>query len=623
MLSIKKQVVFLYITMKPYTHISLKVLLCLFACVIFATAIYGQNSDFQHKKDSLLKVIASTQGEEKLNAHEELAGLRLPEEELDLKLQYINDFIRETRKQQNTKREISACRSELVCLHQNSRFDEFNKKANEYLPIFKKNGYYEDYYEIYSFQLRLLGTSGNNKQGMIEETKRMYAEAKQENCLYGIAQATMLIAEAYNMEKRHEEAEKYFRETIKNALQLIKKEPNQITNYDLVSNAYNCLMKILLTQKRMNEFLSLMSDWEKHTITFEEIFGHPDPFLVFYYKYCALIYIEEEKYDKAELYCDSMSPIIPPLGLDYIWEIKLIICEKRKEYDKAIDWLDKIIEHGTIIGEADYVTSWLMKKGQILSKMKRAEDAAAIFEKVIQRNDSLRQLENNAQLDEIRTQYEVDKYIAEKERNFNYFLFAIGSCILLVIALGIWIYLNRKITQKNRTLAQQIKELITQQEELIKETLDKTLFMPVETLRATSLQSDLCIESRMDKLCVAIRDLLLKNKIYRNPAITQELVIETLGTNRRAFSEALEFCLKMKFNDYVNFLRLKDAVQLLEQSDLSMEEISDMVGFGTARTFRNQFSTKYDMTPKDYRNSIKIPNSHSERREEPPAILAT
>jgi len=55
----------------------LRAISCLFICFISSTAIYGQSNDFQHKKDSLLKVIASTQGEEKLKAYEKLVSKQI------------------------------------------------------------------------------------------------------------------------------------------------------------------------------------------------------------------------------------------------------------------------------------------------------------------------------------------------------------------------------------------------------------------------------------------------------------------------------------------------------------------------------------------------------------------
>jgi len=607
------------------THVFLpKGLLCLFICFISTTVVYGQNNDFQHKKDSLLKVIASTQGEEKLKAYEAWARLQLntqiPEEEIDLTLQYINEFIHETRKQQNKKYESMAYQAELVCLSNSLKYEERYQKANEYLPFFKKNGDYRYYYDTHEMLLRNYMNSVSYKYS-IGKIRQIYEEAKQENCLFGIVKMTLLIAHLYEQEHRYEDSEKYAQETIKNALKLIKEEPNQIANYYLLSDGYYSLSLSLLNQNKLNELLSLMSDWKKNTINFEKVFGFPDPSLVNYYRFCADIYIKKGKYDEAELYCDSMEPIIRPLESLFLWGIKVDICKGRKEYDKAIDYINKIIDMSINIGEINSTANQLAKKAYLLREMGHAEEAFSVYEKAYQLNDSIRLAESNTKLDEVRTQYEVDKYIAEKERQRIIIFSLIGGCILLAILLGGWIHYSRKVTQKNRILAQQIKELTAQQEEQIKEMLAKTSFLshsPDETLSIES-DKDKCDESRMDKLCIGIRDFLFKDKIYRDSTITSESVAKKLGTNKNTFAEVMNFCFNMSFSDYVNVLRLKDAVLYLEQTNLSIEEISYRVGFGTERTFYNQFSKKYGMTPNNYRISAKKIDSHPEHSEGPPA----
>ena len=177
-------------------------------------------------------------------------------------------------------------------------------------------------------------------------------------------------------------------------------------------------------------------------------------------------------------------------------------------------------------------------------------------------------------------------------------------CLLPATALGIWIYYNRKITKKNRVLVQQIRELTAQQELRDAELPNKTSFMNEEYLSPVWENDDgFCPESRKDKLCVAIRDFILHDKAYRNPAISRGYVIEHLGTNRELFVEAFMYCFGVSFSAYISRLRLKDAVTLLEQSDLSIEDISEKTGFGSLRTFQRQFRTKYNMSPKEYRKS--------------------
>ena len=59
--------------------------------------------------------------------------------------------------------------------------------------------------------------------------------------------------------------------------------------------------------------------------------------------------------------------------------------------------------------------------------------------------------------------------------------------------------------------------------------------------------------------------------------------------------------LKIGFNDYVNSLRVSHACRHLRHSDLSVTEISSMVGFSTLRTFNRAFKKQMGCTPSEYR----------------------
>jgi AraC-like DNA-binding protein len=126
--------------------------------------------------------------------------------------------------------------------------------------------------------------------------------------------------------------------------------------------------------------------------------------------------------------------------------------------------------------------------------------------------------------------------------------------------------------RKNRALALQIRELAAQQKFRDTELLNKTSFVQEKNISLPD--DDLCPESRKDKFCIAIRDLLLREKAYRNPLFTRDYLIERLGTNRELFVDAFYFCFGMSFSEYINDLRMRDAIVLLEQSDLSIESIS-------------------------------------------------
>ena len=61
----------------------------------------------------------------------------------------------------------------------------------------------------------------------------------------------------------------------------------------------------------------------------------------------------------------------------------------------------------------------------------------------------------------------------------------------------------------------------------------------------------------------------------------------------------------MKFNDYINSLRVSAACRLLCDTTKSVTEISEEVGFATVRTFNRAFSKQYKLSPTEYRASSR------------------
>jgi AraC-like DNA-binding protein len=61
--------------------------------------------------------------------------------------------------------------------------------------------------------------------------------------------------------------------------------------------------------------------------------------------------------------------------------------------------------------------------------------------------------------------------------------------------------------------------------------------------------------------------------------------------------------LGIRFNDYINSLRISEACKLLGNSDLSVTEISERVGFNTLRTFNRAFVKQIGLAPSEYRRS--------------------
>ncbi|MDR0749974.1 MAG: AraC family transcriptional regulator [Tannerellaceae bacterium] len=561
----------------------------------------AQTSDFQYQKDSLQQAAGRQEGREKLETLTALHFLVYSyEENLDTLVCFFDAFAREAHAQ-NALKEEGMCYVNLLAAYIN--FGEIQMAVNrsdKILEFLSAGELWAYYYKAFSFLTDAYLALGQ-PQKALDNANLLYTDARERNNANGLSAAYYCLGYVYNKTNRTTEAEEFFRKCIDTEKTLKEKST-------LATMAYWYLFEILQYNKRYGEAWDIMPAWEKAVVEYEKqnkltnVTARTEIYTAF-----ALLHFFKDDYGQAQIYCDSAQAICNNASLQAnICYTKAMILEEEGQYAAALHNLGVAMDIYESYEEWAVSVELLNLKIKILLAQDGNQEVFPLIQLIMQRKDSLSQKEFHARLDELRTRYEVDKHIAEKERSRQNFLFALSGCMLLAAVLGIWMYYSRKVAAKNRTLAQQIRELTAQQELHNTELLNKKTFIDDEFLSSIrDSDDDFCPESRKDKLCIEIRDLILRDKAYRNHAFSRDYVIERLGTNRELFVEAFMYCFGMSFPEYINSLRLKDAITLLEQSDLSIEAISEKTGFGAVRTLQRQFRAKYNMSPKDYRNSAK------------------
>lgn len=91
--------------------------------------------------------------------------------------------------------------------------------------------------------------------------------------------------------------------------------------------------------------------------------------------------------------------------------------------------------------------------------------------------------------------------------------------------------------------------------------------------------------------------------VHYKENITVDSVAEKLRISRSSISHIFSSRLSMNFCDYINSLRLADAVHILKNKNYSITEVSYMSGFATIRTFNRAFLKRYGVSPSVYRRS--------------------
>lgn len=89
---------------------------------------------------------------------------------------------------------------------------------------------------------------------------------------------------------------------------------------------------------------------------------------------------------------------------------------------------------------------------------------------------------------------------------------------------------------------------------------------------------------------------------YTRP-LSLQLLSEELHISKYYISHLFGSHLRVRFNDYVNSLRVAAACRYLRQSEMSMTQISEAVGFSTLRTFNRAFIRHIGVAPSDYRRN--------------------
>ncbi len=108
----------------------------------------------------------------------------------------------------------------------------------------------------------------------------------------------------------------------------------------------------------------------------------------------------------------------------------------------------------------------------------------------------------------------------------------------------------------------------------------------------------------MDELKERILEVIVMQKKYKDREYSAKQLADDLGTNTRYISAVMNVKFHMNYTSFVNKYRIEEAMSILvdkRYKDLSIEEVSDMVGFSNRQSFYASFYKIRGITPKDYR----------------------
>ncbi len=96
-----------------------------------------------------------------------------------------------------------------------------------------------------------------------------------------------------------------------------------------------------------------------------------------------------------------------------------------------------------------------------------------------------------------------------------------------------------------------------------------------------------------------------EKELYLDPTLNINELARQLGTNRTYISNYLNRQLHTTFYEYVNQWRIRRAKELLERTELTLDQIASQSGFNSQSSFRRYFTAATGTTPSAYRKKTR------------------
>lgn len=572
----------------------------------FTLPALAQNS-LQRQKDSLRQVIEHSEGIDKLRSYNRLYYLYMSEiaddQKMDTLLMLLNRVEAEAIKQGNAQMQGMVYGNAIIAHINRSEHDKVIEKAPAYLDFYIENGLWRFYYQIHMQLITAYNLKGEY-EAAVEEAEKMYARAKERKDKAGMATALYATGIVYNSQDRWKEEEKCFRECIGLLW--------EVSGYDnILTQSYAFLCMVLRAQNRYDDLLQLVPEYEKAIARFEKAAGRAQP-EARGNLYIALMntYIDIREYDKAEPYLAKIEGLVNnDISRFELLRARALILRARGDYGKALAAVDSAM---TRTPEADFDRNSLRRiKMQILARMGRYREADGLLDEIIAMNDTLKNVEVNARFDELRIQYEVEKHIAEKERNFHYLLFALAICLIFALLLAGTFYYNRMIALKNRKLYERIKEQDRLADELSRLAGTRRLKASPEASpdgsgKTAGAADGLAPCSEQQNLVARLQEYLLSGDNLSDTDISRDDIISALGTNKNVLTDAVKAVTGKSPMEYMRTLRVEEARRKLDSHpELTIEAIAFSCGFNIPSTFYRLFRKQYGISPTEYRKMAK------------------
>ena len=370
--------------------------------------------------DSLRRQLPTMKKAQRLKAYETLLELSLEEDDVDYQLRCANDYLAEARRQKNNDEIINAMAQRAVIFYNNDMNDSILTVVRKDLEIVKTSKKKRSvYYEMWGHIPNTYIFMGQNNLGL-RETQAMFNDAKSHNDAYGMGLAYSIMGTAYANLHNYDQSIESFQKSI-SVLSKQKEIPSFLTEtYVYYGNALNDMK----AYDRLEKLTAQWKAFNQKVIQKNHLEGTPSASVLWSYYYLARVQAAlglsklkeaEDMLGHARENIYTLEGIRGGKWLYYTAQLNLQL----GKYNKALAYNNMRTDQMTEGTDRSVVVMVREQRAEIMEKLQRYEEAAALYKSIYLLNDSMNAQDTKNQLNEMNTIFQVNELEMEKEREVN------------------------------------------------------------------------------------------------------------------------------------------------------------------------------------------------------------